>query len=213
MSAHCCDHGHEPAATAASPAYRRILWVALAVNLAMFFVEIGAGLAAQSVSLLADSLDFLGDAGNYGISLFVLGMALQWRARASLLKAASMAAFGAWVAVTTAQHAIAGTVPAAPLMGAVGALAFVANLGVAALLYRWRAGDSNMRSVWICTRNDAIGNLAVLAAAAGVFGSGTGWPDYLVAAIMSGLALVGAVQVARQAIAELADTAKLSSRA
>jgi Co/Zn/Cd efflux system component len=213
MSAHCCDHGHEPAATAASPAYRRILWVALAVNLAMFFVEIGAGLAAQSVSLLADSLDFLGDAGNYGISLFVLGMALQWRARASLLKAASMAAFGAWVAVTTAQHAIAGTVPAAPLMGAVGALAFVANLGVAALLYRWRAGDSNMRSVWICTRNDAIGNLAVLAAAAGVFGSGTAWPDYLVAAIMSGLALVGAVQVARQAIAELADTAKLSSRA
>ncbi|HEX9558023.1 MAG TPA: cation transporter [Reyranella sp.] len=213
MSAHCHDHGHEHAATAASPAYRRVLWVALAVNLAMFCVEIGAGLAAQSVSLLADSLDFLGDAGNYGISLFVLGMALQWRARASLLKAASMGAFGAWVAVTTVQHAIAGTVPAAPVMGMVGALAFAANLGVAALLYRWREGDSNMRSVWICTRNDAIGNLAVLAAAAGVLGSGTGWPDYLVAAVMSGLALVGAFQVARQAMAELADTAKLSSRA
>jgi Co/Zn/Cd efflux system component len=213
MSAHCCDHGHEHAATAASPAYRRVLWVALAVNLAMFCVEIGAGLAAQSVSLLADSLDFLGDAGNYGISLFVLGMALQWRARASLLKAASMGAFGLWVAVTTVQHALAGTVPAAPVMGMVGALAFAANLGVAALLYRWREGDSNMRSVWICTRNDAIGNLAVLAAAAGVFGSGTGWPDYLVAAVMSGLALVGAFQVARQAMAELADTAKLSSRA
>ena len=207
MSAHCHDHGHEHAATAASPAYRRVLWVALAVNLAMFCVEIGAGLAAQSVSLLADSLDFLGDAGNYGISLFVLGMALQWRARASLLKAASMGAFGAWVAVTTIQHALAGTVPAAPVMGMVGALAFAANLGVAALLYRWREGDSNMRSVWICTRNDAIGNLAVLAAAAGVFGSGTGWPDYLVAAVMSGLALVGAFQVARQAMAELADTA------
>jgi Co/Zn/Cd efflux system component len=214
MSAHCCDHGHEHATSAAaSPAYRRVLWVALAVNLAMFCVEIGAGLAAQSVSLLADSLDFLGDAGNYGISLFVLGMALQWRARASLLKAASMGAFGAWVAVTTLQHALAGTVPAAPVMGMVGALAFAANLGVAALLYRWREGDSNMRSVWICTRNDAIGNLAVLAAAAGVFGSGTGWPDYLVAAVMSGLALVGAFQVARQAMAELADTAKLSSRA
>ncbi len=213
MSGHCHDHGHEHAATAASPAYRRVLWVALAVNLAMFCVEIGAGLAAQSVSLLADSLDFLGDAGNYGISLFVLGMALQWRARASLLKAASMGAFGAWVAVTTAQHALAGTVPAAPVMGMVGALAFAANLGVAALLYRWREGDSNMRSVWICTRNDAIGNLAVLAAAAGVLGSGTGWPDYLVAAVMSGLALVGAFQVARQAMAELADTAKLSSRA
>jgi len=208
MSAHCCDHGHEHATSAAaSPVYRRVLWVALAVNLAMFCVEIGAGLAAQSVSLLADSLDFLGDAGNYGISLFVLGMALQWRARASLLKAASMGAFGAWVAITTVQHALAGTVPAAPVMGMVGALAFAANLGVAALLYRWREGDSNMRSVWICTRNDAIGNLAVLAAAAGVFGSGTGWPDYLVAAVMSGLALVGAFQVARQAMAELADTA------
>lgn len=204
MSAHCCDHGHEHASTAAaSPVYRRVLWVALAVNLAMFVVEIGAGLAAQSVSLLADSLDFLGDAGNYGLSLFVLGMALHWRARASLVKAASMAAFGTWVAVTTIGHAIAGTMPEAPVMGVVGALALAANFGVALLLYRWRNGDSNMRSVWICTRNDAIGNLAVLAAALGVFGSGSGWPDYLVAAIMSGLALVGAVQVTRAAVAEL----------
>ncbi len=207
MSAHCCNHGHEQAA--ASPAYRRVLSVALAVNLAMFFVEIGAGLAAQSASLLADSLDFLGDAGNYGISLFVLGMALQWRARASLLKAASMGAFGLWVAITATQHAIAGTVPQAPVMGAIGALAFAVNLGVAALLWRWRDGDSNMRSVWICTRNDAIGNLAVLAAAAGVFGSGSGWPDYVVAAVMSGLALVGSFQVARQATAELAATARV----
>jgi Co/Zn/Cd efflux system component len=214
MSAHCCDHAREQGAAAAnSPAYRRVLWLALGVNLAMFFVEIGAGLAAQSVSLLADSLDFLGDAGNYGLSLFVLGMALQWRARASLLKAASMGAFGLWVAATTIQHALAGTLPAAPVMGVVGALAFAANLGVAALLYRWREGDSNMRSVWICTRNDAIGNLAVLVAAAGVFGSGTGWPDYIVAAIMSGLALIGAFQVARAAVSELTATARLSSRA
>src|SRR5260221_13589530 len=123
MSAHCCEpgHGHERgAAAASSPVYRRVLWAALAINLAMFFVEIGAGLAGQSVSLLADSLDFLGDAANYGISLFVLGMALHWRARASLVKAASMGAFGLWVAVTTVQHAMAGTVPAAPVMGAVG---------------------------------------------------------------------------------------------
>ena len=204
MSAHCCGHGHDHGA--ASPAYRRILWIALVVNLAMFAVEIGAGLAAQSVSLLADSLDFLGDSANYGISLFVLGMALQWRARASLLKAASMGLFGLWIAGTTIQHALAGTVPEAPVMGVVGALALAANLGVAVLLYRWRDGDSNMRSVWICTRNDAIGNLAVLVAAAGVFGSGTGWPDYVVAAIMSGLALTGAVQVMRQALAELAHT-------
>ncbi len=212
MSAGCHshDHGHghshshdHGVAAAASPAYRRILWVALAVNLAMFVIEIGAGVAAQSVSLLADSLDFLGDAGNYAVSLFVLGMAIHWRARASLLKAASMGAFGLWVAITTFNHAMAGTVPAAPVMGIVGALALAANFGVALLLYRWREGDSNMRSVWICTRNDAIGNVAVLAAAAGVFGSGTGWPDYLVAAIMSGLALMGAVQVTRQAIAEL----------
>jgi Co/Zn/Cd efflux system component len=204
MSAQCHDHAHDQgAAAAASPVYRRVLWVALAVNLAMFFVEIGAGLAAQSVSLLADSLDFLGDAGNYGLSLFVLGMALQWRARASLLKAASMGAFGLWVAVTTIQHTLAGTVPQAPVMGVVGAVAFAANFGVALMLYRWREGDSNMRAVWLCTRNDAIGNLAVLVAAAGVFGSGTGWPDYIVAAIMSGLALVGAFQVARRALAEL----------
>jgi Co/Zn/Cd efflux system component len=204
MSAHCCGHGHEHGS--ASPAYRRILWAALAVNLAMFAVEIGAGLAARSTSLLADSLDFLGDGANYAVSLFVLGMALQWRARASLLKAATMGLFGLWVAGTTVQHALAGTVPAAPVMGAVGTLALAANLAVAALLYRWREGDSNMRSVWICTRNDAIGNLAVLAAAVGVFSLGTGWPDYIVAAIMSGLALTGAVQVARQALAELAHT-------
>jgi Co/Zn/Cd efflux system component len=214
MSAHCCDHAHEHGTTAAqSPTYRRILWLALTLNLAMFFVEIGAGLAAQSASLLADSLDFLGDAGNYGLSLFVLGMALQWRARASLLKAASMGAFGLWVAATTIQHALAGTVPEAPVMGVVGALAFAVNLGVAALLYRWREGDSNMRAVWICTRNDAIGNLTVLVAAAGVFGSGSGWPDYLVAAIMSGLALVGAFQVARQAVQELTATQRVSHQA
>src|SRR5258708_20503234 len=193
MSAHCCDHAHERGAAAAnSPACRRILWVALSLNLAMFFVEIGAGLAAQSASLLADSLDFLGDAGNYGLSLFVLGMALQWRARASLLKAASMGAFGLWVAATTIQHALAGTVPEAPVMGVVGPLAFAVNLGVAALLYRWREGDSNMRAVWICTRNDAIGNLAALAAAAGAVGSRPCWPDYLGSPTIAVPGLVGA---------------------
>ena len=208
MSAHCCDHEYEHASAAASsPTYRRILWVALAVNFTMFAVEIGAGFAAQSVSLLADSLDFLGDAANYGISLAVLGMTLQWRARASLLKAATMGAFGLWIAITTVQHALAGTVPQAPVMGVIGIVAFAANFAVAALLYRFRAGDSNMRSVWICTRNDAIGNLAVMAAAAGVFGSGSGWPDYGVAAIMSGLALWGAGQVILHARGELQPAA------
>ncbi|HTR83567.1 MAG TPA: cation transporter [Reyranella sp.] len=202
MSARC-GHSHDHGAANASPAYRRVLWVALAVNLTMFGVEIGAGLAAQSVALLADSADFLGDAANYGISLLVLGMALQWRARAALVKAATMGAFGLWVAFTAIQHAMSGVVPAAPTMGIVGVVAFAANFGVALLLWRWRDGDSNMRSVWICTRNDAIGNLAVMAAALGVFGSGTGWPDYAVAAVMSGLALWGAAQVVLQAHSEL----------
>jgi Co/Zn/Cd efflux system component len=218
MGADCCDHGHghghdHGSAASASPVYRRVLQVALAINLAMFAVEIGAGLAARSASLLADSLDFLGDAANYGLSLFVLGMVLRWRARASLVKAATMGAFGLWVAVTTLQHALAGTVPAAPMMGIVGVVAFAMNFGVALMLYRWRDGDSNMRSVWICTRNDAIGNLAVMAAALGVFGSGTGWPDYLVAAVMSGLALWGAAQIMRHALRELSAPHIPSSQA
>lgn len=205
MSASCGhDHyHHDHGAAAATPAYRRVLWIALAVNLAMFAVEVASGLGASSVSLLADSLDFLGDAANYGVSLFVLGMELQWRVRASLLKGATMAAFGLWVLFVTVRHALAGTVPDSAVMGAVGMLALLANLGVAALLYRYRNGDSNMVSVWICTRNDVIGNLAVLAAAAGVFGTGIGWPDLLVGAIMAALALGGAWRVIRQASVEL----------
>jgi Co/Zn/Cd efflux system component len=187
----------------ASPAYRRVLWIALIVNAAMFVIEVGAGVAAGSVSLQADALDFLGDAANYGLSLSVLTMALVWRARAALVKGVSMGLFGLWVAFVTIMNAIAGTVPDAPTMGAIGALALAANLGVAALLYRFRNGDANMRSVWLCTRNDAIGNVAVMAAAVGVFGTGTGWPDVVVAAIMASLALAAAVEVIRSATREL----------
>jgi Co/Zn/Cd efflux system component len=200
MSA-CCS---SPSCAGKVPAaYRRILWVALTINVVMFGVEIGSGLFAGSVSLMADSLDFLGDAANYALSLVVLGMALQWRARASLLKGATMAAFGLWILFETVRHAAAGTVPEAPVMGAVGGLALAANLAVAAMLYRYREGDSNMASVWICSRNDAIANLAVLLAAAGVFGSGTGWPDLAVGAIMAALALYGAGQIIQRALAEL----------
>jgi Co/Zn/Cd efflux system component len=190
-----------------------VLWVALAINLAMFGVEVVSGLRAQSVSLLADSLDFLGDAANYGVSLFVLGMALQWRARASLLKGATMAAFGLWVLFVTARHAIVGTVPDAPVMGVVGVVALLANGTVAALLYRYRKGDSNMASVWICSRNDAIGNVAVMIAAAGVFGTGIGWPDFLVGAVMAALALYGAWQIIRHAMSELRGTLATSATA
>jgi Co/Zn/Cd efflux system component len=205
MSAHCCDHDHGD--TGDDPVYRRVLVIALVVNLAMFVVEILSSRTAQSDSLLADSIDFLGDGANYAVSLWVLGAAMALRARASLLKAASMAGFGLWVLGSTALHVLAGTVPEAPTMGIVGALALVANVGVAVLLFRFREGDSNRQSVWLCTRNDAIGNLAVLAAAVGVFGTGQGWPDALVAVGMGGLALHSAVRVARQAVSELRPAA------
>ena len=204
----CChdDHCSAPEPGGADPRWRRALWIALAVNAGMFALEIAAGVAAGSASLQADALDFLGDAANYAISLGVAGMALAWRARAALLKGASLAVLGLWVIATMAWHAIAGTLPSAETMGAVGVLALAANAGVAAMLYRWRGGDANMRSVWICSRNDAIGNAAVLLAAAGVFGTGTGWPDLIVAAIMAGLGISGGWQIVRQASAELRGT-------
>ncbi len=201
MSAGCCETS--PSVFGQDQRYRRVLWVALAVNASMFLIELLAGLAAGSASLQADALDFLSDAANYVISLSVLGLALQWRARAALIKGVSMGALGLWVAGSTIWHAMAGTVPEAYVMGAVGTLALLANFGVAVLLYRYRGGDSNMRSVWICSRNDAAGNVAVILAALGVFGTGTGWPDIIVAAIMASLAVWGAGQVIRQASAEL----------
>ena len=191
---------------AASPRYRRILWVALVVNAAMFGVEVSAGLSAASTALLADAIDFFGDAANYGVSLWVLGMALVWRARAALLKGLTMGVFGFFVLVNAGLSALAGTVPEPATMGVVGALALVANVSVAALLYAWRDGDANMRSVWLCSRNDAIGNVAVMVAALGVFGTGSGWPDLLVAAVMGVVAIVSAVSVVRQARGELRST-------
>jgi len=200
----CCnDHHGRERPPLDGPGWRRALWAALAVNAGMFLAEIAAGVAAGSVSLQADALDFLGDAANYAISLGVAGMALAWRARAALVKGASLAALGAWVLASTIWHAIVGTLPEAQVMGLVGALALLANAGVALVLYRFRGGDANMRSVWICSRNDAIGNLAVLLAAAGVFGTGTGWPDLIVAAIMAALGIGGGWQIVRQAAAEL----------
>jgi Co/Zn/Cd efflux system component len=211
MSASCDSHGHghdqDQGAAGNDPVYRRILVVALLVNLAMFVVEIVTSRAAMSDALLADSIDFLGDAANYAVSLWVLGAALAIRARASLLKAASMAVFGLWVLGSTTLNVLAGNVPVAPTMGIVGALALAANFGVALLLYRFRNGDSNMQSVWLCTRNDAVGNVAVLAAALGVFATGQGWPDAAVAAGMGLLALHSAVRITRQAASELRPAA------
>lgn len=210
MGAGCCQSGCA-SGTAADPRFRKALWAALAINAAMFLIEVAAGLAAGSTSLQADAMDFLGDAANYAVSLFVLGMSLRRRAMAALLKGGTMALFGLWVAGSAIHHLIGGTVPEAGIMGAVGVLALLANLGVAVMLYAFRNGDSNMRSVWICSRNDAIGNLAVLAAATGVFATGSGWPDILVAAIMAGLALTGAAQILRQARDELLSVAPNSA--
>ncbi|AYC31769.1 cation transporter [Pseudomonas cavernae] len=207
MGAHCCNHETAAQTNIRSARYRKILWLALAVNLGMFLVEIGAGVRAGSVSLLADSLDFAGDAANYGISLWVLGLGVALRAKASLFKAACMLLFGVGVLASALWQWLSGGVPDAPTMGVIGTLALLANLAVAALLYAYREGDSNMRSVWLCTRNDALGNLAVLLAALGVFGTGSAWPDLLVASIMASLALTAAVQVLRQARQELAAVA------
>ncbi|SDB46717.1 cation transporter [Belnapia rosea] len=196
-----------------TPQWRRALWIALAVNGGMFLAEIVAGVAAGSASLQADAIDFLGDSANYAISLGVTGMALAWRARAALLKGWSLGLLGAGVLASTAWHAYAGTLPGAGTMGVVGLLALIANAGVALMLYRFRTGDANMRSVWICSRNDAIGNLAVLAAAAGVFGTGTAWPDLIVATIMAALGLSGGWQIVRQARSELQGPALVEAGA
>ncbi len=223
MSAHCSSHASRPSPGDAamhshdaghshdhlpagddSPRYRRILWTALIINFAMFAIEIGAGIASGSVSLLADAIDFFGDAANYGVSLAVLSMGLVMRARAALLKGVSMLGFGLFVGGSTLWSLLNGGTPEAATMGAVGLLALAANLGVAAMLYAYREGDANMRSVWLCTRNDAIGNMAVMLAALGVFGTGSAWPDLVVAAIMAGLAINGGVSVLRQALRELA---------
>jgi len=166
-------------------------------------VEVIAGLAAGSASLQADALDFLGDAGNYAISLFVVSMALRYRAMAAAFKGATMAVFGLWVVGVAGWHAWHGTLPHAFTMGGVGIAALLANAASFALLWAYRGGDANMRSAWICTRNDVLGNLAVLLAALGVFGTGTGWPDVLVAVIMAGLALQGAFVVLSQSRGEL----------
>lgn len=203
MADQCC--AEKSGATALNdPKWRRILWIALLINGAMFLVEIVAGVAADSRALQADALDFLGDSANYAISLTVAGMAIAWRARAAMLKAATMLAFGLWILASTIWGFIGGSAPHAETMGMIGVVALAANVAVALMLYRYRMGDANMRSVWICSRNDAIGNLAVLGAALGVFGTGQNWPDLLVATIMATLAIWGSVEVYRQARRELA---------
>ncbi|WP_418649010.1 cation transporter (plasmid) [Thauera butanivorans] len=200
----CCSHSACDA-SAASPRFRQALWIALIVNAAMFLVEFVAGLAAGSVALWADALDFAGDAANYALSLTVLSWGLMWRARAALLKGVAMALFGTVVMARALWAFQQGITPEPLTMGAVGVLALVANAGVALMLYRFRGGDANMRSVWLCSRNDAIGNLAVILAAVGVFGTGSALPDLIVALVMSGLALWSGLLIIVHARRDMAD--------
>lgn len=203
MGKSCCQASENDQSAHNNPRWRLILWIALIANAAMFVVEIFAGIAADSRALQADALDFFGDAANYAISLGVAGMALAWRARAALFKAATMLAFGLWVVGYAIYGLVVGSSPEPQTMGAIGTLALLVNAAVALLLFGFRTGDANMRSVWICSRNDAIGNVAVLAAALGVFGTGQSWPDLLVAGLMAGLAIWGSAEVFTQARGEL----------
>jgi len=199
----CSCSGPEPQSPA--PGFRRALWIALWVNLAMFFVEGVASLQSGSVSLMADAIDFFGDSANYILSLSVLSMGMLWRGRAAMVKGITMVVFGIAVWARAIWVLEQGITPEPLTMGAVGLLALVANSGVAIMLFRFRSGDSDMRSVWLCSRNDAISNIAVMAAALGVFGTASAWPDLIVAAIMGTLAITAGISVVRHARADISE--------
>lgn len=188
---------------APDPRFRRALWIVLVINAAMFGVEMISGLFAHSVSLQADALDFLGDSANYLLTLMVLSLSMRWRSGAALVKGASMGLFGFWVIGQAFWNLYYGALPGAFVMGSIGLLALAANIASAGLLYAFRSGSANMRSVWLCSRNDAIGNVAVMMAAGGVFSLGSAWPDLLVALVMAGLALSSSALIIRQAAGEL----------
>lgn len=196
---HCCE---APAAVPGDTRFRRALWFVLVLNASMFVIEMTSGLAAGSVALQADALDFLGDSASYIISLVVLGMAMRARTAAAMIKGIAMTGFGLWVVGVTVWHLLRGGVPDFAVMGAIGSLALVVNVVSAIVLFRFKGGDANMRSVWLCSRNDAIGNIAVVLAASGVFATQTKWPDLAVAAVMASLALYAGIQVIRHAAAE-----------
>ena len=200
MAGGCCNHVHDAAYLGVQ---RRVLIIVLVVNAVMFMVEASAGLSAQSVSLQADALDFLGDSLNYATALYVLTKSFRWRAGAALIKGVAMVTFGFFVLGMSLHNAITGAIPEAPVMGVIGVMALAANLGSALLVYRFRKSEANLRAVWLCSRNDAVGNLAVLCAAAGVAMSGAAWPDLAVGLLMASLAIWAGQSVLRQALGEL----------
>ena len=201
----CC--GHSARFEGLSEDYKRRLWLVIAINAGMFAVEMGAGQLSGSQALKADALDFLGDALTYGISLAVIGASLQTRATAAMAKGISLLLMGLWVFGSTVYQVFVVGVPQAHIMGVIGFMALAANLLSVLLLARYKDGDANVRSVWLCSRNDAIGNVAVMIAALGVWGTASGWPDLIVAGIMAGLFLNSAVQILSQALQERREAA------
>jgi cation diffusion facilitator family transporter len=201
----CHDHCNANEQSDASGAYRKVLWICLISNAVMFVAQMIASYAANSVSLLANSADFFSDAANYGISLYVLNLSIRKKAKASMFKGISLGLVGVWVAFETFNHALQPELPKPFIMFVISIIALVVNVGCAVLLYKYRKGNSNRESVWICSRNDAIGNIAVMIAAAGVFASSTIWPDIIVAAILGWLAISGALRIVRSARKELRE--------
>jgi Co/Zn/Cd efflux system component len=199
MSEACCPTPTPPA----DISYRRVLWIALVANICMFFVEVAASVYSGSSALAADAADFLGDSANYALSLGAIALGGAWVSRVALLKGFAMSVYGVAVLAYAGWRAWLGAPPEPITMGVVGFLALSVNFSVALLLFRFREGDANMRSVWLCTRNDVIANILVLVAAAGVFGTGTVWPDVGVAAFLAFLGLSSGSSIVRHARAEL----------
>ncbi len=187
----------------ASARYKRVLWLVIAINALMFFVEMGASVASDSMALRADALDFLGDSFTYAITLLAIGHSLRWRASAAMFKGVTLALMGTWVLGSTLYRLFILGIPNELIMGSVALLAFLANLISVLLLLKYREGDANVRSVWLCSRNDAIGNVAVMVAAGVVYMTGSHWPDLLVAFFLALLFLNSSSQIIRQASAEL----------
>jgi len=190
-----------------SKAYVKILWVVIAINFAMFLIEMVASDISASMALSADALDFLGDSLTYAITLIAIGHSLRWRASAAMFKGITLALLGMWVLGSTLYRVFVLGVPNELIMGSIALMAFTANVVSALLLLKYKDGDANVRSVWLCSRNDAIGNLGVFVAAVVVSFTQSKWPDLVVAFLMSGLFLHSATLIIKQAKKEL-DQAK-----
>jgi Co/Zn/Cd efflux system component len=197
----CCSGG-VPVFDGVDPRYKRVLWTVIGINAAMFLAEMLAGHVAGSQALKADALDFLADTITYGLSLAVIGASLKTRAAAALSKGISLSAMSLWVFGSTVYQTVVLGVPRAEVMGVIGLLALAANLASVLLLMRYKDGDANVRSVWLCSRNDAIGNVIVMIAALAVWGTASAWPDLIVAAVMAGIFLTSSVQILKQAWTE-----------